>query len=525
MAEYTKNRAAGGASRLRARMNRLRHPRFARPVSPPPQLADDRNRARLGVCPVSPPPRSTRRTSPDAVPPTFVQTLSLRASRVSPIAAVVLAIGLVAASVAALAGGHKGKGAMKPPAPPVVVAEVTRDRLQAQLWHSGSIESRDEAALSAESDGRMVLIAEVGDRLAPGAPVARLDDTLLSQDWSVQLAEIESQKARIRFLERETGRLAKLTKSNNAALSLYEERRSEWEVAKAALAAARAHAARAEELVRRMTIAAPFAGVVKTRAVEVGEWVKQGDMVASFVGTGRLEVRVGVPAKALAYIARGETLTVNVEGRKNPAVVRAIVPAASGETRLFDLRLDIAATAALPGQLVRVGVPVGTARDALLVPEDALVIRESGIGVFVVGDDMVARRVDVQTGLSSDARIEVFGNLREGQKVVIRGGERLRAGTAVRFIDAGMPGMPAKAPTGAPEGSSKSSRWPRNPQGQQDRQGQQGRQGADASPAAPTSAPPSGRPASRPASATPPTSPDSSATPETPAPSKPAKAS
>ena len=343
-----------------------------------------------------------------------------------------------------VAQNWSGESKRKPPAPPVVVDTVKSGQIQARLWYSGNLRSRDFAELATEDEGRVAEIVEVGSRVEKGEVIARLDDTLLAQDLNVELADVASNEARLEFLKRETERLKELVKNNNAAVSRYEERLSEMKMAQAARKASQARAQRTKELLRRITIVAPYKGIVQQRYVEVGEWVDKGNSLVRFVGSGRLEVSVGVTAQALSFISPGDTLTVRINKEYHLGTVHAVVPAAAADTRLFDLRLDVPSTVGLAGQMVNVAVPVDTPRHALLVSEDALVIRGDGIKVFVISDDLIARSVPVRTGLSQGAQVEVFGDLQVGDKVAVRGSERLRDGAQVRLInidkDQGMPG-------------------------------------------------------------------------------------
>jgi multidrug efflux pump subunit AcrA (membrane-fusion protein) len=86
---------------------------------------------------------------------------------------------------------------------------------------------------------------------------------------------------------------------------------------------------------------------------------------------------------------------------------------------------------------VRIGVPTGPAREVIAVPRDALVLRRAGASVFRVVDKSTAERVEISTGIASGNLIEVIGDLKAGEKVVVRGGERLRPGMPVNIIGGG----------------------------------------------------------------------------------------
>ena len=71
----------------------------------------------------------------------------------------------------------------------------------------------------------------------------------------------------------------------------------------------------------------------------------------------------------------------------------------------------------------------------LAVPRDALVLRRSGASVYSVNGDNKAINIPVQVGIASGEMVEVSGKLNPGDKVVIRGGERLRDGQLVKWGD------------------------------------------------------------------------------------------
>ena len=114
------------------------------------------------------------------------------------------------------------------------------------------------------------------------------------------------------------------------------------------------------------------------------------------------------------------------------APLRTVVSVGNEDLHVFELRLDIQQS--LPvGQTVRVTIPTAASREVLAVPRDALVLRGSGTAVFVIDNDGTARRATVSTGIGQDGWIEVAGPVQAGDRVVIRGNERLRDGQSVEI--------------------------------------------------------------------------------------------
>jgi multidrug efflux pump subunit AcrA (membrane-fusion protein) len=89
------------------------------------------------------------------------------------------------------------------------------------------------------------------------------------------------------------------------------------------------------------------------------------------------------------------------------------------------------------GSAVRVALPDGQALPVVAVPRDALILRQAATYLFRVGDDSTVEQIMVTTGVGEGELIEVRGAIRPGDRVVVRGGERLQAGQSVTLADDG----------------------------------------------------------------------------------------
>ena len=98
----------------------------------------------------------------------------------------------------------------------------------------------------------------------------------------------------------------------------------------------------------------------------------------------------------------------------------------------------------LAGMLARVDVPVGQRIKLPLVPKDALVLNGKDRSVFVVDFDNkdnsinsatgFVRKVAVELGVASDDRIQVIGEIKAGDFVVVEGNERLVPNSQVKIV-------------------------------------------------------------------------------------------
>jgi RND family efflux transporter MFP subunit len=314
--------------------------------------------------------------------------------------------------------------------PPVDLSEARMTTMAPTMQVAGTVVSRSDAFLSAEVEGRLIEVADIGGRVEAGDVVARIEDTALSLRARELESELRRAEARLRFLEAELLRFERLAETNLAAASQIDQTRSERDIAASDLAVVRARLDQIEDQIERTRITAPFPGVVAERVAQAGERVAIGTRVVRMVNPESLEIVARAPLSYFRYVQPGDELAINVAGEILHAPLRTTVSVGDEARHVFELRLDL--DARLPvGQTVRVTVPTADVREVLAVPRDALVLRGDGIAVFIVDEDNKARRIRVTTGIGEGDWIEVRGPIQEGDRVVIRGNERLRPGQEV----------------------------------------------------------------------------------------------
>jgi multidrug efflux pump subunit AcrA (membrane-fusion protein) len=261
----------------------------------------------------------------------------------------------------------------------------------------------------------------------------------------------------------------------------YLGKKAAWELAKAGpreekIEQARAQALAQQEEVHRLedqitqhTIAAPFDGHVTNEYTEVGQWISRGNPVVEVVEVQTVEIEVQVLENYIPKLRVGTTAQVMLgalPGKTWQAPVALIVPKADVRSRNFPVKVRLpnepgpGGVLLKPGMFAQVTLPVGDESDVLMVPKDAVVLERPPI-VYVV-DPMpanpqskdarpgggapaaapagpppsgLARRVTVELGAAADDLIEVRGNLKPGEQVVVEGNERLFPGAPVMIVN------------------------------------------------------------------------------------------
>jgi RND family efflux transporter MFP subunit len=342
---------------------------------------------------------------------------------------------LIAGIAFALPFAHAAEQKPAAPAANVSVGTATEAALAPTRWVPGSVVSRDDARIASAAAGRVIEIVEVGTVVKAGQRLAKLDDAALR----LRLAEARALAARAQaqreLAASQQARLTKLASGNAVAQTQLDEARAQLQIASGDLASAEARSHSIEHELAESELRAPFDGVVSERFVQRGEYLQVGAAVAHLVDTGHLEARVLAPLALAPRVRVGDDVSVRLAGETQPLKVRAVVPVGDERSRQFELRVSLPRDFALVGTPLDVALAEDAGVVAITVPRDALVLRESRTYVMRVKVDNTAELVEVSAGAARETRVEVRGDLHAGDRVVVRGAERLTAGQAVKVIE------------------------------------------------------------------------------------------
>ena len=318
-----------------------------------------------------------------------------------------------------------------PPPVPVEVAAAHTAHVAPKTWIPGSIVSRADAKVAGVIAGRIDWIADVGDRVAVGAALARLDQTMVK----LRVADLEAQVARARSQADLAGiqlqRFQSLAESKIYSPSQLDESRTQLDVAKHEVERLTAQLKQAQFDVSQTEIRAPFAGVVTERFAQRGEYLQVGASVVHLVSTTEIEARATAALALADNVKAGQVTTVRVGAEARAATVRTLVPVGDDRSRQFEVRVSLAKGAWPVGTAVEVSVPTGAERVAVVVPRDAIVIRQPHSYVMRVTNAKTVERREVEVGTAVDDQIEIRGGIADGDRLVVRGAEHLEPGQAV----------------------------------------------------------------------------------------------
>jgi len=343
--------------------------------------------------------------------------------------ALVLVIGLAAAAVSA-----QDEAPAFPPAR-VEVARAELRQLAPTVDLSGSVISLNDSRIASEVEGVLVEVAPVGQAVEAGDVLARIDPRLLAVAAHRAEAAVARLEADLHFRERELERSEELGRSNNASATRLDETRAARDAARHQLTDARAQLERARGDLERSAIRAPMTGHVVARLASVGEYVAVGEDVVRLVDTRHKEISVAAPIAVARFVAAGAEVDVRSGERTGSHAVRAVVPVGDAVSRMVEIRLIVQENDWLVGTPVIVSLPSAPAVTAIAIPRDALVERGGSPYVFTIDESGAAQQITATVERLVGLWASIAEGIEAGDRVIIRGAERLAPGQAVQVAD------------------------------------------------------------------------------------------
>ena len=385
-------------------------------------------------------------------------------------------------------GGSKLSAAPRAPRPVrITTATATARRLTYTVEANGSLEAYQVVTVPARLAGTLEKVAfEEGQSVTPDtilaiidgerhrlevaeadAAVTRADANLIKADASVtrmqaqidgaasSLADAQANLARREALNVKApgSVMAEDLASAKTMVARMKAALDEATAAKGEAAAARgesvatignakAHLALVKKTQSDSEIRSPISGIVQTKSVSAGQYVKEGAAIAVLVDTSSLRLRFRVTEGESVRLAIGPHVDFVAQAlpqRTFKAELFHVNATADDQTRMVEcLATVIDPDPSLkPGFFARVVVETGRSAASITVDENAILASEVGFSVFVVEDGKGRRRPVARGLLTKDGQREILSGLAVGDVVVVQGALALQDGMAVEEAPAG----------------------------------------------------------------------------------------
>jgi RND family efflux transporter MFP subunit len=316
------------------------------------------------------------------------------------------------------------------PPVPVVVTTAKSENVATSISATGTVVSRNDARISSEVGGTLAWIAEPGTVVRRGETIARLDGARLTLALRDNAAAVKRLEAQLQLLATQRTRLQTLGESV-VSQSQLDEAVSREQMAEQEVEQARVARDRARLDLDRATVRAPFAGIIAERVQQSGEFVASGSPLLRLVNDRELEVVARAPLGSADTVSAGAEVRLLDGEHKTSGTVRAVIPVGDERSRMVELRIALADRSLRVGAPVRVEIAPRNLKPVITVPRDAVIQRQGASYVMRVRADNTAERVAVNLGPGRNNQVQIVSALRAGDRVIVRGGERLEPGQTV----------------------------------------------------------------------------------------------
>lgn len=370
-----------------------------------------------------------------------------------------LGLVLLGLTVAGCAGNNPSAAAAPPqdagpPPVDVQVATASVGVLEAALEISGTLAPRSRVAVKPKLPNSSLerVLVDIGDAVKAGQVLATLDRREIDAQVDAAIAAVDVAKAGVETSE---ASLANAELERDRSKNLFEKgalprqrldtaetahrsARAQRDLAKASLAQADASLRRSREVQRDATLTAPIAGFVVERHYDPGA-IPGDDPVVVIADLRQLKLEAGVSELEAGRLRLGSAARVDVQAKPGESFsgqLAAIAPEVDERNRHFkiEVRVDNPKSTLLAGMYATARIVVDTAKDAVMIPREAIGTKDGKRVVLKVDGDVVRTTVVVE-GLGDGRRVQIISGLAAGDRVVADARRQITDGAKVKAVE------------------------------------------------------------------------------------------
>lgn len=287
---------------------------------------------------------------------------------------------------------------------------------------SGTLEANEAVELRSEVSGLITSINfKEGANVSKGSLLVKIND----RDIQAQLQDALTKQ--------------RLSGTNeNRARQLLEKgaiSQEEYDTSLADLQSMRSQTQLIRAQLAKTAIYAPFSGKIGLRSVSVGGYLTPSTLIANLSSIDPLKVSFSVPEKYIGQIKLNSEITFSTDGlnKKFTGKIFAIEPGINTQTRTLQIKALVpnAGNELLPGSFAKITLGLKTIKDALLIPNEAIIPVLNGKTVYISKNGK-AQQVKVEAGTRTAEYILITAGLKAGDTVLTTGAMALKPDAPVQ---------------------------------------------------------------------------------------------
>jgi membrane fusion protein, multidrug efflux system len=314
-------------------------------------------------------------------------------------------------------------GQFSMPPMPVEVTEVQKQGVNEKFEAVGTIEAIEEITVVSEINASVVDIPFTeGSQIKKGELIAQLDDSQLA-------AEVSSAEALYAQSLATYNRVKKVVDQKAGTPQDLDDALASLKVAEANLKLSQAR-------LDKTRIVAPFNGMIGSRRVSVGSFLRTGDPITELANLNEIRINFSAPERYLSELKRGSEVIVYspvYPGHEVKGRIIAIEPIIDSDTRTARIvaRVQNPGQKFRPGMSANVSVILSKRPEALTIPTEAVFANGNQSFVYIVNADSSVALAPVTLGTQLSNVVEIVGGLQQGTSIVTAGHQKLFPGAKV----------------------------------------------------------------------------------------------
>lgn len=362
-----------------------------------------------------------------------------------------LMLGALACALTGLPGcGGKEQAAAAAPLE-VSVVEVKPEEVVVYADFVGTVDGIENADIRARVAGYLEEVHfKEGSRVKKGDLLFTIDPVLSEADVRKAQGDVATARASANKSQADVDRLTPLVATNAVSRQDLDHAQAAKQSADAQILAAQGALATAQASLSYTKVRSPIDGIVGVRQVSIGNLVGKAEPTLLTTVSELDPVRVRFPISEQLYLQHSAVLNRLVEGEQGEARLELILADGSiyprkGWLTMLDRAVSISTGSIMlearfpnpdgllrPGQFARVRAAVARLKDAIGVPQRAVIERQSVHELLVLGDGNKVSRRAVTVGVKVGSFWLIEKGLKAGDKVLIEGVQKVRADMVVK---------------------------------------------------------------------------------------------
>lgn len=344
--------------------------------------------------------------------------------------------------------------AAKAPAMTTSIFPLQKGKMSTQFDVPGELIAYQEVDLYAKVNSFVKkLYVDIGSHVHTGDLLATMEAPEITSQIDAAAARVNAQQAAFIASKANYERMYETSQTpGTISQNDLDQAAARKNADSAQLEATRSLLKEAQETSNYLALRAPFDGVISARNINTGAYVGpsgKGQELPMFTlqEQSLLRLVVSVPELYTGYLKDGDQVKFTVKALPNKtftAQVRRLAGAIDNRLRSERMEMDVEnpRNVLLPGMVTEVNVPLPAMDSTFQVPRTAVV--NSTEKIFVIrASGGKAEWVPVKTGRESLGRVEIFGDLNEGDQIVLNASEEIRDGQTLQNVKEVAPGAAA----------------------------------------------------------------------------------